>query len=189
MRKIVLASLSPRRYELLSRLGVPFIVDSENVEEILDPHLPLTKRLEELSYLKALPVFKRHQDAIVIGADTIVCFEEKLLGKPKNRQDAKKMLLSYSGKSQYVYTAVTVLDQNKRISFVSQSEVCFKPLTEDIIEHYLDENEWQDKAGGYAIQGKGASLIDHYQGDYDTIVGLPVQRLKEVLENEFEVSF
>lgn len=188
MRSIVLASLSPRRKELLKQLNIPFIVDSQNQEEVMNEQLPLELRLEDLAYQKAKPMLDKYPDAIIIGADTIVCFQNHILGKPKDREEAKQMLLRFSNHSQYVYTAVTVLEQNKRISFCEKSEVVFKSLDLPMIEDYLNENEWQDKAGGYAIQGKGAALIDHYTGDFDTIVGLPVKRLKEVLMNEIGIS-
>lgn len=184
MSNIILASLSPRRYDLLKEIGIDFKVESENIEEIMDNSLPLDKRLEDLAYQKALPIHLKHPDAIVIGADTIVCFNEQILGKPKDYDEAKKMLRMFSNHSQFVYTSVTILHKAQRISFTSISEVVFKPLNEQIIEDYLNCNEWQDKAGGYAIQGEGKNLVDHFVGDYETIVGLPVKQLEYVLKTE-----
>lgn len=186
MPNLILASLSPRRYELLSRLHIPFVVESENIEEILDESLSLEDTLKSLSYQKALPVFSRFPESIVMGADTIVYFNHQILGKPKNLSDAKQMLLSFSNQKQSVYTAVTMMNKDKCIRFVEMSEVYFKELDEEIVEDYLKTNEWVDKAGGYAIQGFGKCLIDHYVGDYDNIVGLPVNKVKEVLMNEFD---
>ncbi|MFQ6862746.1 MAG: Maf family protein [Beduini sp.] len=188
MNNIILASLSPRRRELLSQLGVPFRVESTNIEEIMDDRLPLDLRLEDLAYQKALPIARLHPHAIVIGADTIVCFHDQVLGKPKDYQDAKRMLLMFSGESQYVYTSITVLQGEKRVSFTSKTEVVFKILDEKQVEAYLAYNEWQDKAGAYAIQGAGDMLVDHYVGDFYTIVGLPVEQLHKVLKEEFDIE-
>lgn len=188
MNNIILASLSPRRRELLSQLGVPFTIESTNIEEIMDDSLPLDLRLEDLAYQKALPIARLHPQAIVIGADTIVCFQHQVLGKPKDYQDAKHMLLMFSGESQYVYTSVTVLQGEKRVSFTSKTEVIFKTLDEKQVEAYLACNEWQDKAGAYAIQGAGDMLVDHYVGDFYTIVGLPIEQLHKVLKEEFDIE-
>ena len=188
MNNIILASLSPRRHELLSQLGIPFVVESTNIEEIMDNRLPSDLRLEDLAYQKALPIARLHPQSIVIGADTIVSFHDQVLGKPKDYQEAKKMLLMFSGKSQYVYTSVTLLQGEKRISFTSKTEVIFKHLDEKQVEAYLSYNEWQDKAGAYAIQGAGEMLVDHYVGDFDTIVGLPLEQLRHVLKEEFDIE-
>lgn len=183
-----MASLSPRRKELLGKLGLSFEVESTNIKEVMNPNLPIDLRLEDLAYQKALPIYKQHPNDIVIGADTVVCFENQILGKPKNYEDAKRMLLMFSNQSQYVYTSVTILQNEKRVSFTSKTEVVFKSLDEKQVEEYLSYNEWQDKAGAYAIQGVGEMLIDHYIGDYYTIVGLPIEKLQCVLKEEFGIK-
>lgn len=182
-----MASLSPRRKELLKQAGLEFIIDSTNIDEVLNQELTIEEQLKDLAIQKANPLLDKYPDDIIIGADTVVCFGNKVLGKPTSYNDAYEMLLSYSGKSQIVYTAVAILSKNKTFAFVSSSEVCFKNNSGDTIKKYLDLNEWQDKAGGYAIQGHGAVLVEKYNGDFDTIVGLPVKLLMKYLNEEFSV--
>ena len=189
MDKIVLASLSPRRKDLLNELQLDFIVDSSHQEEILNPLLPLENRLMDLAYQKALPLLQKYPDALIIGADTVVVFENQILGKPKDYIEAYVMLKSFSGAKQEVYTAVSLLAKHKHYSFIEKSEVIFKPLDDQTIQDYLAQNEWQDKAGGYAIQGKGRDLIQKFEGSYTNIVGLPIEHLKEVLQTQFKIEF
>lgn len=188
MHNIVLASLSPRRKELLSQLKLDFIVDSLNIEEVLNDKLPLEERLMDLAYQKASVMLHKYPNEIIIGADTIVVYNNQILGKPKDYNDAYRMLKSYSKQAQIVYSAVCVLNKDKVIKFICQSKVYFKELTDEIIYDYLSCDEYKDKAGSYAIQGKGRQLIDHYEGDFNTIVGLPIDDLKEVLINDFNIQ-
>lgn len=188
MHNIVLASLSPRRKELLSQLKLDFIVDSLNIEEVLNDKLPLEERLMDLAYQKASAMLQKYPTSTIIGADTVVVYHHQILGKPKDYEDAYRMLKSYSKQSQIVYSAVCVLNKDKVIKFISQAKVYFKELTDEMIADYLSYDEYKDKAGSYAIQGKGRQLIDHYEGDFNTIVGLPIDDLKEVLIKEFNIQ-
>lgn len=188
MHNIVLASLSPRRKELLSTLNVDFIVDSLDIEEVMNENLPLEERLMDLAYQKASAMLLKYPNSIIIGSDTVVSFKSNILGKPKDKEDAFNMLKSYSNQKQTVYTAVCVIQEEKVIKFISKADVYFKTLTDEMILNYLKDDEYKDKAGSYAIQGKGALLVDRYEGDFNTIVGLPVNDLKEVLVKEFDVN-
>ncbi len=188
MDKIVLASLSPRRKELLEATGLSFIIDSSYQEELLNASLPLENRLMDLAYQKALPLLEKYPDALIIGADTVVVFNNQVLGKPKDYIEAYQMLESFSGNKQYVYSAVALLTKEKHICFIDQSDVVFKTLSDQEIKDYLAKNEWQDKAGGYAIQGEGRSLIDMFNGDYTNIVGLPMIKLKNELKTQFQIT-
>lgn len=187
MSKVILASLSPRRYELLKSLNINFTVESAQIEEVLNKDLSLDERLMDLAYQKARPISLQHETDIVIGADTVVVFEDEVLGKPKNRQDAYNMLKSFSGKQQFVCTAVCIICGSKVVKFIEKTTVNFKVLSDDEIHNYLDQGEYIDKAGSYEIQGKGYSLIESFEGDFNNVVGLPITRLKNILKNEFNI--
>ena len=139
--------------------------------------LDLVKEIEKLSYQKAFHVFKEHKDAIVIGSDTIVKINNEILGKPKNYDEAKKMLQTLSNNTHEVVTGVTILKGDKVETFSSVAKVSFYPLTDEEIDEYIKTNEPMDKAGAYAIQGIGAKFIKTIDGDFYTIMGLPVAEL------------
>ena len=186
MRKLILASFSPRRKELLGRLNIPFIVKGSNVDETINESLSFEERLIDLAYSKAKAVFDENQDAVVIGCDTTVALDEKILGKPVDYEDAYKMLMSFSDRPQRVYSSLCIMDRNKTIKKLTYSDVYFKPLTKEMVEEYLSYNEWQDKAGAYGIQGKAIDLIDHYEGDINVIIGFPLSTVEEILKTEFD---
>ena len=182
MKRLVLASSSPRRKELLELHKIDFIIDYVEIEEVLDKNLALPLRLEKLAYQKALPISLKYPHDIVIGADTMVCLNNKMLGKPKDRQDAFEMLKSLSNQSQTVYSAIAIIDDGKVTTFSDGTKVTFKKLTDMEINEYLDTNEWIGKAGAYAIQGIGKCLVDKIEGDIETVIGLPVRMIEDYLK-------
>ena len=131
---------------------------------------------------KAEGVLKEHPNATVIAADTFVVFEEKIIGKPKNEDDAFQMLKKLSGKQHEVYTGVTIINKQKSKTFYSVSSVYMKPYNDIEIYEYIKTKEPLDKAGAYAIQGKGSKLVEKYTGDFFTIVGLPLKELQKELK-------
>lgn len=185
MNKVILASGSPRRKELLSLLGIEFDIIPADIDEEINPNNKLTDEIEKLSYLKAYEVFKDNKDSIVIGSDTVVSINNEVLGKPNTKDNAKKMLQKLSGNCHQVITAVSILSPTKSETFSTVSNVYFRELTEDEIEEYANSDEPLDKAGAYAIQGYARKFISRIDGDYYSIIGLPIcelsQRIKKYL--------
>ena len=196
--KIILASGSPRRRELLAMLGVPFIIKTSDAEEVMTGTDP-SEVTEELSRQKAEAVVADHMPCaetkggsfIIIGADTVVSVDGRILGKPENREMAKEMISDLQGRSHMVYTGVTLLrihdDEKEYVTFSEGTRVNVAPMSESEILSYIDTDEPYDKAGGYGIQGIFAKYIEGIEGDYFNVVGLPVHRLYEALK-EMEVS-
>ncbi len=189
MRKIVLASASPRRKELLQKIGLQFEVDAGNCAEEIDPTLKPDEIVRRISIEKARAVASRHKDAVIIAADTIGVIGKKLLGKPHTAGEARKMLAQISGKSHEVITGFTVLDTatDKIVSGTVNTKVYIKKLTRKEIDAYVETGEPLDKAGAYGIQGLGAVIVEKIEGDYYNVVGLPLSALAEVLQ-EFGIS-
>ena len=181
----ILASASPRRAQLLTQMGLTFTVDPSDCDESFATGLPPEEMVPSLSRRKAESVTARHPGETVIAADTVVAFREQVLGKPRDREDAVEMLMSLSGKTHHVYTGVTVARDRRVKTFVSMTAVTFAPFTREEAEAYAATGEPDDKAGAYGIQGKGALLVERINGDYFTVVGLPICRLANVLR-EFE---
>ena len=175
--RIILASKSPRRKELMELLKVPFEIIVSDVDETIDYENDLVKEIEKLSFRKADAVYQSNKDALVIGSDTIVKIDNKALGKPASIEEAKEMLRELSGRTHEVVTGVSIITDGKSETFSSVSEVSFYPLSEEEIDEYVSTNEPMDKAGSYAIQGDAAKFIRSIEGDYYTIVGLPVAEL------------
>lgn len=182
MNKVILASQSPRRKELLSLLNVKFEAIPADIDEEIDPNNDLVKEIEKLSYQKANHIFKDHKDALVIGADTIVKINNQVLGKPKTYEQAKQMLAMLSNNTHEVVTGVTIISGDKIETFSEIAKVTFYPLTEQEIDEYVKTNEPMDKAGAYAIQGIGAKFIKCIEGDFYTIMGLPIGELYHRLQ-------
>ena len=185
---IVLASASPRRRELLSQIGLAFEVDKSDAQEC--PHSVVPEEIvRELSFAKAQEVFQRRRQGreglLVIGADTLVFLDGQPMGKPKDEEDACRMLRLLSGKTHEVYTGVYIQGAKENFLFHEKTEVTFFELTDEEIEAYVRTGEPMDKAGAYGIQGKGALFVERINGDYLNVVGLPlaktVKYLKEVL--------
>jgi len=187
MKRIILASKSPRRRELMELLHLPFDVITSDIDEKIDYEKDLVKEIEKLSFQKANAVYQNHKDAIVIGSDTIVKIGNKVLGKPKDIVQAKQMLQLLSDQTHEVVTGVTILCDDQVETFSSIAQVTFYPLKEEEIDAYISGNEPMDKAGAYAIQGDAAVFIRSIQGDFYTIVGLPIaelyHRLQKYLKN------
>ena len=188
MRKIVLASASPRRRELLSQVGITFEVKPASGEERITSTEP-SKVVEELSFQKAM--FNAHAlekeqaddlaDILIIGADTIVSYEGKILGKPSDPEAAVKMLSMLQGNTHQVYTGVTVLvreEENWKVHMFHEcTDVIFYPVTQEEITEYVNSKDPMDKAGSYGIQGAWGAYVKGIRGDYNNVVGLPVARL------------
>ncbi|SHH30766.1 Maf family protein [Thermosipho atlanticus] len=183
--KIILASNSPRRIELLKKLQLQFKIQPPNIDEEINEKDPI-KHVLTLSKLKAENVFKDF-NSIVIGADTIV-FHKEIFGKPKDYLDAYNMLKSLSGTWHEVFTGVTILLKNESISFFERTKVKFKKLSDELIKYYLSTGEPFDKAGAYAIQGLGSILIEKIDGDFYNVMGLPISKLWDVLWNRGIIS-
>lgn len=209
--RLVLASASPRRRELLSQIGLEFTVMPSTKEE----NAKTTEAgalVQELSRQKAVDIWeqlsggqgqnpdadqeqiseetqepnlngKRQPELLVIGADTVVCCEGKILGKPHSREEAAEMLTALQGRSHEVYTGVTLYSQSETVTFFECTQVEFYPMTEVEISEYIDSKEPMDKAGAYGIQGLGARFVKGIRGDYNNVVGLPVGRLYQELKS------
>lgn len=188
MGHVILASGSPRRAELMTLLPINFEVKTKEVDEVIDSTLTPGENVCSLAYQKASAVSKDNKEQWVIGCDTVVVFENQILGKPKDESDAKRMLEILSGKTHQVYTGVCLINESKAIkkSFYVSSDVVMKTISSEEIHQYVLSKEPMDKAGSYAIQGKGAVFIEKIQGDYFNIVGLPVSNLYDVLK-EFQI--
>lgn len=209
--RLVLASASPRRRELLSQIGLEFTVMPSTKEE----NAKTTEAgalVQELSRQKAVDIWeqlsggqgqnpdadqeqiseetqepdlngKRQPELLVIGADTVVCCEGKILGKPHSREAAAEMLTALQGRSHEVYTGVTLYSQSETVTFFECTQVEFYPMTEVEISEYIGSKEPMDKAGAYGIQGLGARFVKGIRGDYNNVVGLPVGRLYQELKS------
>jgi septum formation protein len=184
---LVLASQSPRRQELLQILSVPFEIIPSGVDETTAPaDLPPEGLVRWLAERKAEDVARHCPEAVVIGADTIVVVGPEVMGKPADREDARRMLRTLSGHTHQVITGIAVRRDGSnplRLSDSIATEVTFRPLTDNEIEGYLLTGEPMDKAGAYAIQGFAALFVTGIRGDYPNIVGLPVARLAEMLRS------
>ena len=176
---IILASNSPRRKELMHYITDDFIIKSAEVDETLKDGVTPEEAVMYLSKIKALP-FKNEND-IVIGADTVVCIDGTILGKPENEKDAKRMLRLLSGKTHSVFTGICVIKGEEIENIAVETKVKFFELTESEIEQYVKTGEPLDKAGAYGIQGYGSLLVEGIEGDYFNVVGLPVSALYRVL--------
>ena len=180
--KLILASKSPRRKEILSRLGYEYTIESLDTDETMDPNKDIISNVLEVSYKKAKAVFDIHSNSCVLGCDTIVVYNNKIYGKPKSRVDAINTLKLLNNNTHSVISAVNILTPNKNYSFYVESKVTFKNNTLKEIEEYVDTKEPMDKAGSYAIQGLGAKLIKSYSGELDNIIGLPSKEVDEILK-------
>jgi septum formation protein len=187
--KIILASTSPRRKEIMEKTGLSFAVVESNYEE--DMTLPLKPRqlVKKLSLGKAEAVAHRHLGAVVIAADTFIVFGDKVMGKPKTVAQAKTMLKHLSGKSNTILTGLTILRKKpyKLVSRIVETKIFFRKLTEKEIVGYIKTGEPMDKAGAYAVQGLGAMFIDKIVGEFSGAMGLPLGALNDGLK-EFKIN-
>lgn len=184
--RLILASASPRRSALLSQIGLTFeIFPSEIVEPTPDADSTPEKVTQRLAKLKARVVAERYTDGVVIGADTLVLHKKELLGKPKNKADAKSMLSRLSGKCHKVITGVSLINVKKQTetNWAETTKVYFRKLCSAEIENYIQSGETIDKAGAYGIQGRGAAFVKRIDGCYFNVVGLPLASLIEKLSD------
>lgn len=175
--KLILASASPRRAELLQKMGLQFTVQPSNTTEEVRPGLTPQQEVMALSLQKARAVARNAgEDDVILSADTVVVLDDLILGKPKDTSDAKKMLLALSGRSHLVLTGVTVLSARGAKTCCEETLVYFRPLAEKEIDAYIATREPMDKAGAYGIQGYAGLFVEKLVGDYYNVVGLPVCR-------------
>ena len=178
---LILASASPRRAEILSMLGYQFEFIPAQCDENTDG-LTAKEAVGELARRKAQAVANLYPDLAVLGSDTLVTLEGKVLGKPKTEADAIEMLTTLSGKTHSVFTGISVVKGSECITEVVEAKVTFRTLTKEEIADYVATGEPMDKAGAYGIQGKGAILIDYIEGDFFNVMGLPAARVHLLLK-------
>lgn len=174
MKKIILASSSPRRRELLQTAGLEFEIHVKDVDESVPEGTPPAEAAKMTAAKKAAVIAEKYKNDIVIGADTIVVADGRILGKPKDKADAAAMLRMLSGIEHEVITGVCIICDGVSHNFAQISKVKFYNLTDDEIQNYVASGEPMDKAGSYGIQGLGCTLVERIEGDYFNIVGLPV---------------
>ena len=184
--KIILASTSPRRRELLALLGISFDIIPPTCEEVLSPHLTPSEQAKQFSIDKAESIAIQHPHHLVLGSDTLIETGGTLLGKPENIKEAEIMLRQLRGRCHQVHTGLALIQKaaDLLVALVETAHVWIKPFDEVELGNYLITEESLGKAGGYSIQGQGAKLIEKIEGDYPTIVGLPLWRVAKLLEEQ-----
>lgn len=180
--KIILASKSPRRRELLSQLYAVFNIETVEVDEMLPEGMHPREGVAALAVRKGEPIAARNPDALVISSDTLVELDDSPLGKPTSEAHAKEMLRSLSGNTHRVHTGVAVHYRGKCLFGTATTSVTFRTLTEGEISDYVASGEPMDKAGAYGIQGLAGAFVDSYDGDFDTVVGLSMSLLRRLCE-------
>ncbi len=177
--KLILGSRSPRRKELMKGSFLDFEIKVSDIDEVSEYESPIDIALD-IATQKACAVYdlmSEMDNIIVIGADTIVVLENEILGKPKDKKDARQMLRRLSGTHHQVITAVSIKSANKTVNFYAETQVTFHEIGEDLLEKYLDTGDSLDKAGSYGIQGEALGFIDKVNGSYSNVVGLPIDQL------------
>jgi septum formation protein len=181
--RLILASGSPRRSELLAAAGIGFEVIPSPAEEIHDSSLGMAGLCEENARLKAIGVFSLHPDAVVIGADTLVFLDGEPLGKPKDMAEAEVMLRRLSGKMNRVCTGVCILGPGENVTLLHVvTDVFFRVIDDETLFAYLAQTHPLDKAGAYGIQDRGEMIIERIEGSYDNVMGLPVEQVLQALD-------
>ncbi|HEY4733051.1 MAG: Maf family protein [Gemmatimonadaceae bacterium] len=181
--RVVLASASPRRRQLLDLIGIAHEVRPADIDETMRPREAPRRHAERLAREKATKIATRDPDLITIGADTVVVINRKVLGKPRDRAEAVRMLSELSGREHTVITAVAVARGKKLRSAIEEVRVKFRRLRDDEIEAYVATGEPMDKAGAYGIQGYGATIVECIDGDYFAVMGLPLTRLTALMRD------
>ncbi len=182
MKRLILASKSPRRKELLKLLDFDFEIISSEVDEVVPNNSSPKQIVEALAYQKAKAVYDAHNNDVVLGCDTIVVVDNEILGKPKNHKEAKEMMLKMKDREHQVITGVAVLSKEQENVFSDTSVVHFNDIEEKEIDKYILTSEPYDKAGGYAIQGWAARYISAIEGNYYTIMGLPLDKVYRAIK-------
>lgn len=177
MSKIILASASPRRKELMELAGYDFEVICADIVEVVPEEAMPQEAVMSLALQKAQAVAAEHKEAVVIGSDTVVALDGKILGKPHSEQEACEMLRSLSGRTHKVFTGVAIVCGGKVKNFFDETDVEFYSLGDDEIKKYVETGEPTDKAGAYGIQGKGSVLVKRINGDFFSVMGLPIAKL------------
>lgn len=187
-KQIILASKSPRRKELLNGIGLKFIVHASSFEE-KNKHLSPEELVLHNAIGKAQDIARHYKNAIIIGVDTVGAYQNHILNKPKNKEDAKRLLRIISNTTHKVVSGISVMDADtkKTITAVETTFVTMDRLEESDIEAYINSGEGEDKAASYAIQGIGALFVKKIEGDYFNVVGLPIYRLRKIL-NKFGIK-
>ena len=189
MKNFILASASPRRLELLCELGITPAVYPTDADETINEKLSPDKYVMLLSKRKTDAYTKPlEENDILISADTVVAVNDEILGKPRDKEDARRMLNLLSGNTHSVFTALTVSSNKKSVTEYSETKVKFYKLTKKDIDSYIDSNEPMDKAGAYAIQGEAGKFVASYDGEYSNVIGLPKKLLLEILKNHFDTD-
>jgi septum formation protein len=181
-QRVILASQSPRRRELLTLIGIPHEVRPADLDETMTPDESPIEHAERLAREKAHAIAATNPGAVVIGADTIVVLDGEVLGKPADEAEAAATLRRLSGRTHTVHTAVAVAHGDRLESGVETVEVTFRPLTDDQVTTYIATREPMDKAGAYGIQGYGAVIVERIHGDYFAVMGLALGRMVALLE-------
>jgi septum formation protein len=182
MKRIILASASPRRKELLEKIGLKFEVEPSDYAEDMRSGLSPDELARAISLGKARAVARKHKNAIVIAADTFIVFRGKIMGKPGTETEARKMLMGLRGKPHSVITGFTIMDTDKVLTKSVETVVYIKNLTPEEVDAYVKSGEPLDKAGAYAIQGLGSVIVERIEGDYFNVIGLPLSALAEGLK-------
>ncbi len=194
MTEFILASASPRRRELMERMGLTFKVLTPDADEAsVARDIPVKLYVQELALLKAGAAAKmtlKNKNALIIAADTIVTLDGVILGKPSDEDDARRMLRALAGRKHEVYTGCCVMRirDAKTVCLSVRTQVTMRRLTDEKIDRYILSGEPMDKAGAYGIQGLGSMFIEKIDGDYFNVVGLPVSALADTLEREFDIE-
>jgi septum formation protein len=179
--RVVLASQSPRRRDLLNLIGIPHTVRPADIDESVLPGERPLDCVERLARSKARRLAANERDAVVIGADTVVVIDDRILNKPENEDDARAMLERLAGREHVVHTAVCVIYDSTEVAGVETVAVHFRPLSAAEIDAYIATGEPMDKAGAYGIQGYGATIVERVNGDFFAVMGLPLVRLTRLL--------
>lgn len=187
MKRFIVASASPRRKEILHSAGYVFDIIPSGADESVDGELSPCETVKLLALKKAQFVAEKHPDAVVFGCDTVVVSGGVILGKPKDKADAFSTLKMLSGKTHEVITGVCITENGRSESFYEVTKVTFYPLSDETIESYIETAEVYDKAGSYGIQGFGSVLVEKIEGDYFSVVGLPISKTARLL-SEFGIN-
>lgn len=189
MKKLILASQSPRRKQLLEQIGLSFEVCPSDIEEVLDPSLTPRKQVEVLSQQKAHAVASKFKNAIILAADTMVALDDEVLGKPTDKKDAVRMLKQLSGTVHFLITGFTILDTvtKKMVTRSTETKVWFRKLSAEEIEKFVKSEKPYDKAGAYAIHELASVFVEKVEGDFFGAVGLSVYQVAEELK-KFGIS-